>query len=83
MNKKVIYIQDGNRVSLKRIKRTIKDTALVESLGEYIESREIIKLTGINSSTLYNWRRSGKIHAKQIDKLWYYSKSELLKLLKP
>jgi len=81
MGRKIVYTIDGNEVTLKTIRNKAKDFILTGSLGEYIESKDLLKLTGIKGYTLYNWRNSGKIRAKQINKHWFYSKSDLLKLL--
>lgn len=58
------------------------DATLKEALGEYISARDIYSRTGTRYATLRSWRVSGKIRAMKFGATWFYSRQDLLELIK-
>lgn len=72
----------GKPTKRKDVKHVVVDTVLKEALGDYISAREAQNPPGIKEGTLQKWRDSGRLRAKKIRNTWYYSRQDLLKLLK-
>ena len=58
------------------------DATLKEALGDYISARDIYSRTSTRYATLRNWRISGKIRVMKFGITWFYSKRDLLELIK-
>jgi len=83
--KKVIYAIDGKPAKLQDIRSSTQDAMLKETLGDYISARDVRETSnkvGIKSATLRSWRNGGKIRAKKVGATWYYSRQDLLELIK-
>ncbi|MBA7605125.1 hypothetical protein ES703_12254 [subsurface metagenome] len=83
--KKAIYTIDGKPAKLSDIRSETQDATLKEALGDYISVRDILETSnkaGIKSATLRSWRNGGKIRAKKVGATWYYSRQDLLELIK-
>lgn len=83
--KKAIYTIDGKPAKLRDIRSCVQDTTLKEALGDYISARDVRETrnkVGIKDATLRNWRNSGKIRAKKIGATWFYSKEDLIELIR-
>ncbi len=79
--KKAIYTIEGKPAKLRDVKSSAQDAMLKEALGDYISARDVHR-AGIKSATLRSWRSSGKIRAKKIGATWYYSRQDLIELIK-
>lgn len=77
MKKKVIYTIDGEPASL----RDVKSGAKADALKNYITQKHTRSL-GFTGTTLRSWRNSGKIRAQKIGTTWFYSKQDLLELIR-
>jgi len=85
MKKKAIYTIDGKPAKLRDVSSSAQDTTLKEALGDYINARDVRETrnkVGIKSATLRSWRNSGKIRAKKVGAIWFYSRQDLLELIK-
>jgi len=78
---KANYTINGKHSKLSDIKRQAQDDTLKEALGDYIIAKDIYRV-GIKYSTLRSWRNAGKIRAKKVKSTWYYSRRDLLELIK-
>ena len=61
------------------------DATLKEALGNYVSARDVRDTrnkVGIKSATLRSWRNSGKIRAMKFGSTWFYSRHDLLDLIK-
>jgi hypothetical protein len=54
---------------------------LYQQLGDYLDSTEIRKLTGIEPKQLSNWIKAGLLEGIKFKSRWYYSKSSLAKVI--
>ncbi len=81
MKKKATYKIDGKPTSLKEIRQMSKHDSLRDALGDYISGGEAHK-AGIKDTTLQNWRNSGRLRAKKIGATWFYSRQDLLELIR-
>lgn len=80
--KKVIYMIDGKPARLRDVKSRAQDAMLKEALGDYISARDVHNKVGIRVATLRRWRNSGKIRARRVGATWFYSRKDLLDLIK-
>ncbi len=69
---------NGKPSSLREIRHAAREDSLKHELGDYVAGRE----TPVPYPTLRKWRDSGKLRAKKIRDTWYYSRQDLLQLLK-
>lgn len=53
-----------------------------EALGDYISAKDVHNKASIKYTSLRNWRNSGKIRAKKVGGTWFYSRENLLGLIK-
>lgn len=67
---------------LRDVKISVRETILREALGDYISAKDVRNQVGIKDATLRNWRTSGKIRAKKVGGAWYYSRQDLVYLIK-
>ena len=81
MKKKAIYTIDGKPARLRDVKRRAQDDMLKEAVGDYISARGAHTLA-IKDTTLRSWRNSGKIRAKKVGATWFYSRQDLLELIR-
>jgi len=82
---KAVYVIDGKPAKLSNVRSEAQDTILKEALGDYVSAtdvRETRNKVGIKSATLRSWRNSGKIRAKKIGATWFYSRQDLIQLIK-
>jgi hypothetical protein len=83
LNRKMYPITiDGRPTTLRDIRSIVFDTVLKKALGDYISAKDVRNKAGIKNATLRRWRDSGKLRAKKIRNTWYYSRQDLLQLLK-
>lgn len=75
--KKAIYTIDGEPASL----RDVKSGAKADALKDYITQKHASSL-GFKDTTLRSGRNSGKIRAMKIGTTWFYSKQDLVDLIK-
>lgn len=83
--KEAIYAIDGKVAKLSDVNILARDITLKEALGDYISAsdvRETCNKVGIKDATLRNWRNSGKIRAKKVGGTWFYSRQDLVELIK-
>ena len=83
--KKAIYTIDGKPTKLRDVRNSAQDATLKESLGDYVSARDVRETrnkVGIKSATLRSWRNSGKIRAKKVGVTWFYSRQDLLELIR-
>lgn len=73
---------EGERAKLLDIRPWVRDSALKEALGDYISAKDVHYQIDIPYTTLRNWRKSGIVRAKKIGAIWYYSKHDILALIK-
>ena len=78
---KVVYALDNKPSSLKQIQHAAQEDSLRHALGDYISGREAYR-AGISYTTLRRWRSSGKLPAKKIRATWFYSRQDLVQLIK-
>jgi len=71
---------DGKPVRRRDVRPSVWDSVLKEALGDYTSAKEIHSMVGIGYRTLRNWRNSGKVRARKIGAVWYYSRSDILGL---
>ena len=76
-----MYTIDGKSARLKDIRSCVQDATLKEALGDYIGARDAHR-AGIKSATLRSWRNSGKIRAMKFGLTWFYSRQDLLELIR-
>jgi len=81
MRKKAIYTIDGKPAKLQDICSSTQDAMLKEALGDYISAKDAHK-AGIKDTTLRSWRNRGKTRAKKVKSTWFYSRQDLLDLIK-
>jgi len=60
----------------------MQDAVLLESLGEYMSAEEVCYKLKIDQSILQKWRSTKRLRARKIHAIWYYSKQDLLEILK-
>jgi hypothetical protein len=83
--KKAIYMIDGKPVKLQDICSSTQDSILKQALGDYISARDVLDTrnkAGIKSAILRSWRNSGRLRAKKVGATWFYSRQDLLELIK-
>lgn len=73
---------DGRPTTPRDVRSVVFDTVLKKALGDYISGKDVRNKAGIKNATLRSWRDSGKLRAKKIRNTWYYSRQDLLQLLK-
>jgi len=73
---------DGKPTRRRDIRSAVRDAVLTEALGDYMSAKDVRHKAGVKDDTLRKWRRSGNLRAKKIRSTWYYSRQDLLKLLK-
>ncbi len=81
MKKKAIYTIDGKPAKLRDVKSSAEDATLKEALGDYISAKDAYK-AGVEDTTLRSWRNSSKIRAKKVGAAWFYSRQDLVDLIK-
>lgn len=79
--KKAIYTVDGESARLSDVRSKAKDSTLKEALGDYVTVKDTHRV-GIKDATIRRWRNSGKLRAKKIGATWFYSRQDLLELIK-
>ena len=79
--KKATYKINGRISSLREIRSIAKHDSVHDALGDYISSGEAYK-AGISYNTLRKWRINGKLKSKKMKQTWYYSRDDLLNLIK-
>ena len=85
MKKKAIYTIDGKPAKLQDIYSSVLNTRLKEALGEYVSARDVRETrnkVGIKSATLRSWRNDGRLRAKKVGSTWFYSRQDLLELIR-
>ncbi len=83
MTKKIAtYTLDGTLCEPGDISHWMADSMLKEALGDYITNKDIYKRIVIKYTKLRSSRKSGKIRAKKVGGTWFYSKQDLLNLIK-
>ena len=85
MKKKAIYTIDGKPAKLQDIYSSTQDAMLKEALGDYVSARDIREThnkVGIKSATLRSWRNDGRLRAKKVGVTWFYSRQDLLELIR-
>ena len=83
--KKAIYTIDGKPAKLRDVSSSAQDATLKETLGDYISARDVRetrKKVGIKSATLRSWRNDGRLRARKVESTWFYSRQDLLELIK-
>ena len=82
--KKAIYMVDGEPTKLANVKSEVSRTSLKDALqeGDYILTVKDVHRLGIKDTTIRRWRNSGKLRAKKIGATWFYSRQDLLDLIK-
>jgi len=83
-NKKTYQITiDGKPIDhhRRRVRTAVSDAVLKEALGDYLSGKDLNK-AGIDDATLHMWRDTGRVRAKNIRNVWYYSRQDLLPLIK-
>jgi DNA-binding transcriptional MerR regulator len=73
---------DGKPTKRRDIRSVVLDTILKEALGDCLSASDVRNKAGIKESTLRKWRRSARLRAKKIRNSWYYSRQDLLELIK-
>lgn len=76
------YTTNGKPTTLAEIRKQTDDTSLREAVGDYITALEAGRKANIKSSDLARWRDSGKIRAKKIGGRWFYSRQDLIDVIK-
>jgi hypothetical protein len=79
--KKAIYTIDGKPARLSNVRSEAQGATLKEALGDYISAKDAHK-AGIKDTTLRSWRNRGKIRTKKVESTWFYSRQDLLDLIK-
>ena len=82
---KIEYTIDGKPAKLQDICSSTQDAMLKEALGDYISARDVRETrnkAGIKSAILRSWRNSGRLRAKKVGATWFYSRQDLLDLIK-
>jgi len=83
--KKASYTIDGKPAKLQDIYSSVLNAMLKEALGDYISARDVRETrnkVGIKSATLRSWRNGGRLRAKKIGATWFYSRQDLIELIK-
>ena len=78
---KPTYMIDGRLAKLSDIRSQAQDAMLKEALGDNISAKEAHE-AGVKDTSLRSWRNSGRIRARKVKSTWYYSRQDLLELLK-
>lgn len=78
---KATYMIDGKLAKLLDVRSQARDVMLKKALGDYITAKDVHKV-GIKYTTLRSWRNSGRIRARKVKSTWYYSRQDLLELIK-
>lgn len=73
---------DGKRAKLRDVGPWVQNNVLKEVLGDYISAKDIHRNVGIELATLRYWRNSARIRAKKVRGTWYYSRQDLIGLIK-
>ncbi|WP_053978182.1 helix-turn-helix domain-containing protein [Mangrovimonas xylaniphaga] len=73
-------IQEGIKKQIKDLKR---DLLIQKEEDQLLTRAEACKLLKIDSSTLWNWTKKGKVTSYGIVNRRYYKKNELLACLTP
>ncbi len=81
MKKRAIYTIDGKPAKLRDVSSSAQDATLKEALGDYVSAKHAHR-AGIKDTTLQSWRNGGKIRAKKIGATWFYSRQDLLELIR-
>jgi len=76
------YTTNGKPTTLAEIRKEADEALLTEALGEYITSLEARRRANIRSSELARWRASGKIRAKKMGSRWFYSRQDLINVIR-
>jgi len=82
--KKALFAINGKPSSLREIRRVLKDEqqcAKAEILRDGVTAKEAQKF-GMSAATLRAWRISGRLRARKVESTWYYSRLDLLELIK-
>lgn len=79
--KKATYTIDGKPVKVSDVRSEAQAATLKEALGDHITAKHAHR-AGIKGATLRSWRNSGKIRAKKVGTTWFYSRQDLLELIK-
>jgi hypothetical protein len=72
----------GEPVKRSYVMSEALNATLKEALGDYITARDIYNRTSIRYTTLRSWRNSGKIRAMKFGSTWFYSRHDLVELIK-
>jgi len=71
---------DQLKVLLDRILSQVESESS-KSESDWLSSKEAMSLLNVSNSTLWNYRRSGKITAKRINRKLYFNRIELVDLI--
>jgi len=75
----VELINQGVKTQLSDLKKELNIT----NDDQLLTPQEVCKLLQIDASTLWHWRKKGKVSCLGIGSRRYYKKSDLLNALKP
>ena len=82
MTKKIaIYTIDGKPAKVSDVRSEAQGATLKEALGDYISAKHAHR-AGIKDTTLRSWGNSGKIRAKKTGATWFYSRQDLIELIR-
>jgi hypothetical protein len=73
---------DGRPTKRQDIRSVVHAAILREAPGDYISSSDVRAGAGIDDNVLRKWRHSRKIRAKKVGRTWYYSRQDLLQLVR-
>ena len=87
--KRIVCFIEGKPSSLTGIRRVLKKEQARRTEAEEIlailrgnvTAEEAHKL-GISQTTLRTWRNDGKLRAIRVKSIWYYSRQDLLEIIK-
>lgn len=79
---RIEYRVNGSPSSPASFAEAALDERLKNRLGGYISSKEIRARTDIGPYTLKRWRDSSRLRAHKVKATWFYSRQDLLDILK-
>ncbi len=82
MQKETLQTQEMMVSLLKQILDTLLKFAPVQTEEVWLDNTDVKELLKISDPTLYRLRKSNQLPAKKIGGKWYYSKSDLLRLIR-
>lgn len=82
MQKETLQTQEMMVYLLRQILDALLKFAPVQTEEVWLDNTDVKELLKISDPTLYRLRKSNQLPAKKIGGKWYYSKSDLLRLIR-